>query len=93
MWNKFMEKLGSLLPEVETLYPYPEARLRFNTQTSGLISEVRTVCVSSARVSRGLWGRGRIRVETRHCIYLIVKNPDVARSLRLPQEARQQSGS
>jgi group II intron reverse transcriptase/maturase len=25
-WNKFMEKLGDLLPEVETLHPYPEVR-------------------------------------------------------------------
>lgn len=25
-WNEFMEKLGNLLPEVETLHPYPEAR-------------------------------------------------------------------
>jgi RNA-directed DNA polymerase len=25
-WNKFMEKLGSQLPEVETLHPYPEVR-------------------------------------------------------------------
>lgn len=25
-WNQFMEKLGNLLPEVETLHPYPEVR-------------------------------------------------------------------
>ncbi len=25
-WNHFMEKLGNLLPEVETLHPYPEVR-------------------------------------------------------------------
>ena len=25
-WNKFMERLGSLLPEVEALHPYPEVR-------------------------------------------------------------------
>ncbi len=25
-WNKFMEKLGNQLPEVETLHPYPEVR-------------------------------------------------------------------
>lgn len=25
-WNKFLEKLGNLLPEVETLHPYPEVR-------------------------------------------------------------------
>jgi group II intron reverse transcriptase/maturase len=25
-WNKFMEKLGNQLPEVEALHPYPEAR-------------------------------------------------------------------
>ena len=25
-WNKFMEKLGNQLPEVEILHPYPEVR-------------------------------------------------------------------
>jgi group II intron reverse transcriptase/maturase len=25
-WNKFVERLGNLLPEVETLHPYPEVR-------------------------------------------------------------------
>jgi group II intron reverse transcriptase/maturase len=29
-WNKFYEKLGSLLPEVEILHPYPEVRFAFN---------------------------------------------------------------
>jgi hypothetical protein len=26
-WNKFWEQLGCLIPEVETLYPYPDVRL------------------------------------------------------------------
>ena len=29
-WNKFMEKLGTLLPEVEALHPYPEVRFALN---------------------------------------------------------------
>lgn len=32
-WNKFMEKLGSQIPEVETLHPYPEARFALNHPT------------------------------------------------------------
>ena len=34
-WNKFKEKLGNLLPEVEILHPYPDARFALNHPNFG----------------------------------------------------------
>jgi hypothetical protein len=35
-WNKFQEKLGSLLPEVEILHPYPDVRFALTHPKFGL---------------------------------------------------------
>ena len=51
-WTAFCESLGSRLPPVEVLQPYPDQRLTPN------ISKVGTVCVSSA--STGLCGGQRV---------------------------------
>jgi hypothetical protein len=42
-WERFQEKLGHLIPEVEILHPYPGGTLCVQT------SKVRTVCVRSTR--------------------------------------------
>jgi group II intron reverse transcriptase/maturase len=34
-WNKFLEKLGNLLPEVEIMHPYPDVRFAFNHPNFG----------------------------------------------------------
>ncbi len=57
-WNRFLEKLGNLLPDVEIPHPYPEARFAFNHPNFGRTSEVRTVCVRSA--STDLCGGRRV---------------------------------
>ena len=49
-WERFRTSLGSLLPRVQILHPYPD--VRFDAKHPK--SEVRTVCVSSA--STGLCG-------------------------------------
>jgi len=51
-WNRFLERLGGLLPEVCILHPFPTERFRRQS------SKVRTVCVNCA--STGLCGGQRV---------------------------------
>jgi hypothetical protein len=44
-WNKFMEKLGNQIPEVETLHPYPEVRFALNRPRIWAYIRGKNVCV------------------------------------------------
>ena len=47
-WDKFLEKLGNLLPKSKFCILTPMYALRQTTRILVVISEVRTVCVRSA---------------------------------------------